>query len=162
MDEVPIMIQLMSQLEAEQSKLPPSSVQCISPFLNPAHVLAPPRHWLDLLVSGQYSWAFFRLRYKNLLKKRREDDPDRFESLLDVSEGKLDLILTCHCLSDHCHRSLAREFLEQVRHERTKIAKRNAVAHQPPPARDWAHRPDRGLVLSALIESPQSSLNLTR
>ena len=155
------MIRLMSQLEAERNDLPPASVQCISPFLNPAHVLAPPRHWLDLLVSGQYSWAFFRLRYKSLLKTRFEENPERFESLLDASEGKLSLILTCHCLSDHCHRGLAREFLEQLRLERSKAA-RHTARNEIPPAREWAHRPDRGLVLSALIESPQGPPGLNR
>jgi len=155
------MIRLMSQLEAERSDVPPASVQCISPFLNPAHVLAPPRHWLDLLVSGQYSWAFFRLRYMNLLKKRHEDTPERFESLLDASEGKLPLILTCHCLSEHCHREPAGEFLERLRDERKKSAQPNAQPFAPP-AREWAHRPDRGLVLSALIESPQGPQGLAR
>ena len=152
------MIQLMSQTEAERGDIPASTVQNISPFLNPAHVLAPPRHWLDALASGKYSWPFFRLRYKTLLRDRYREFPERFHSLLDVSEGKGALTLTCHCLEGNCHREPAREFLEYLRTRRdASQARRRPRINPPPPAREWARGPNapaRGMVLASLIEQP--------
>lgn len=152
------MIRLMSQTEAERGNVPPSTVQNISPFLNPAHVLAPPRHWLDALASGKYSWSFFRLRYKSLLRDRFRESPERFHSLLDASEGQAALALTCHCLDGHCHREPAREFLEYLRTRReASQTRRRRPKNPPPPAREWArgaNTPARGLVLASLIEQP--------
>jgi uncharacterized protein YeaO (DUF488 family) len=121
------MIELMSDNEAERRGLDPREVQCISPYLNPAHVLAPPRQWLESLVQEEYSWHFFRLRYKNLLRGRYQADPLRFAALLRDSEGPRRLVLTCHCLTAHCHREVAREFLERLRE---RIC--DPAAHLPP------------------------------
>lgn len=153
------MIHLMSQREAEQSGVPSARVQNVSPYVNPAHVLAPPRQWLEALVEGTYSWPFFRLRYKSLLRNRFQAEPERFHALLDASEGGRELVLTCHCLSDHCHRELAREFLEHLRGQRARRMARQAAPRprrRLPPARDWAHKPHPGLVLATLIEHPQA------
>ncbi len=109
------MIFLMSQVEADRHQVKPGIVQCISPYLNPAHVLAPPRGWLEALVRGEFSWHFFRLRYKSLLRKRFRADPERFFALLDASGNVHPLVLTCHCLSNPCHREIARDFLENLR-----------------------------------------------
>lgn len=109
------MILIMSQSQADRMELDRSAVHPISPYLNPAHVLAPPREWLEALVEGRFDWSFFRLRYKNLLWKRYRDDPARFFHLLRDSEGPRRLYLTCHCLTSVCHRDVARDFLQQLR-----------------------------------------------
>ena len=151
------MIHLMSQLEAERNRLPLSQVQCISPYLNPAHVLAPPRAWLEALVNGKYGWEFFRFRYKSLLRQRYKAEPARFDTLLDAAGGHKALTLTCHCLTELCHRTLAREFLESVRTRRLPAELRNkAGAVRIPPAREWAHKPHPGLILATLIEHPRA------
>lgn len=121
------MIELMSHTEADRRRVDPREIHCISPYLNPAHVLAPPRHWLEALVQEAFSWHFFRLRYKNLLRSRYQADPERFATLLRDSEGPRRLVLTCHCLTAHCHREVAREFLERLR-ERVS----DPAAHVPP------------------------------
>lgn len=92
-------------------------VQCISPYLNPAHVLAPPRAWLESILDGSISWEFFRLRYKNLLRTRFRDDPEPFFALLDGSGHGHDLVLTCHCLAGPCHAEVARDFLDRLREQ---------------------------------------------
>ncbi len=109
------MIFLMSQTRAEQKRIKPGLVHCISPYLNPAHVMSPPRHWLEALVRGEYGWHFFRLRYKNFLRNRFREEPERFFALLDASQGNKPLLLTCHCLTHPCHREIAREYLEILR-----------------------------------------------
>ena len=144
------MLRVMSQRDAERSAVPAAAVQSISPYVNPAHVLAPPRRWLEQLVSGEISWSFFRLRYKSLLRSRYAAEPERFHALLDAAAGGPALVLTCHCLSDRCHRELALEFLERVRVQRPA-----AAARRLPPAQEWAHSPKPGLVLATLIEHPQ-------
>jgi hypothetical protein len=92
-----------------------SESQCISPYLNPAHVLAPPRVWLESVLDGSFSWEFFRLRYKNLLRTRFKEDPEPFFALLDESAGENELMLTCHCLAGPCHVEVAQDFLERLR-----------------------------------------------
>ena len=92
-------------------------VQCISPYLNPAHILAPPRAWLESVLDGTISWEFFRLRYKNLLRTRCKEDPEAFFNLLDESAGENELVLTCHCLAGPCHTEVARDFLERLREQ---------------------------------------------
>lgn len=129
------MIQLMPQIEAERQGVDAVQIQCISPYLNPAHVLAPPRLWLEALARGEYSWHFFRLRYKNLLRARYRAEPERFAELLRDSEGPRKLVLTCHCLTAHCHREVAKEFLERLR-ERSADP-----AAQLPPA--WLRSPGK-------------------
>ncbi|HUJ75476.1 MAG TPA: hypothetical protein VL359_11485 [bacterium] len=109
------MIQREAQSQAEARRLAPGTVQCISPYLNPAHVLAPPRDWLEALVRGEFSWEFFRLRYKDLLRKRMREHPEPFFALLDASAGDQTLVLTCHCLSGPCHTEVAQDFLEKLR-----------------------------------------------
>ena len=109
------MIELLSQTEAERQGINPRRIQCITPYLNPAHVLSPPREWLEALIRGDYGWHFFRLRYKNLLRNRFRAEPERFHSLLDASADEQTLYLTCHCLTGHCHRDIAREYLELLR-----------------------------------------------
>ena len=151
------MIHAMSQREAEQSRLPAAHVHDISPYVNPAHVLAPPRRWLEALVSGEYSWQFFRLRYKSLLRARYGAEPERFHALLDASAEGQALVLTCHCLTERCHRELAREFLERLRARRPLAAARPRPAKRIPPAREWAHGPHPGLVLATLIEHPHTA-----
>jgi Active DUF488-N3 subclade len=156
------MLHTMSQRDAERSTLPRAQVQNVSPYQNPAHVLAPPRHWLEALGSGEYSWPFFRLRYKSLLRSRYSAEPERFHALLDASAGNSDLVLTCHCLTERCHRELAREFLERVRAQRPLPAPERPRATEPavrrvPPARNWAHGAHPGLVLSTLIEHPHAT-----
>lgn len=150
------MIHLMTEKEARHSGLPPSRVHCISPYLNPAHVLSPPRHWLEALHSGKYSWPFFRLRYKNLLRQRFKAEPARFFAMLDLSEGTAVLALTCHCQSGLCHRQLAREFLEHVRGQRP-VTQPPLTAPAMPPARQWAHRQQPGVELALLIEHPRQN-----
>jgi hypothetical protein len=90
-------------------------VQCISPYLNPAHVLAPPRDWLEAVVQGGFTWEFFRLRYKDLLRRRFREFPEPFFSLLDASAGDQILALTCHCLAGPCHAEVAKDFLDKLR-----------------------------------------------
>jgi hypothetical protein len=106
---------MLSQAEADRRRLSPGSAHNISPYLNPAHFLAPPRRWLEALLQGEYGWHFFRLRYKNLLRNRFREEPERFFGLLDASQGDKPLYLTCHCLSGACHGEIAREFLEILR-----------------------------------------------
>src|SRR5262249_45101540 len=110
-----VMIRIAPQAQADQEAAHGACVQCASPYLNPAHVLSPPRHWLEALVDGGMSWEFFRLRYKNLLRKRFAEDSEAFHTLLESSEGDHALVLTCHCLAGPCHLEVAREFLEQLR-----------------------------------------------
>ena len=153
------MIHLMSQRDAEQSRVSAAQVHNVSPYVNPAHVLAPPRAWLEALVNGQYSWPFFRLRFKTLLRNRYRAEPGRFQTLLDASAGERELVLACHCLSDHCHRELAREFLEHLRAQRAPGSATTGPNHprrRLPPARAWAGAPHPGLVLASLIEHPQA------
>jgi len=121
------MIELMSQREAERRGIDPREIQNISPYVNPAHVLAPPRHWLEGLVREGCSWHLFRLRYKNLLRSRYQAEPAAFDALLQASEGGRKLVLTCHCLTPHCHRSIAREFLDKLRSRESDPA-----AYAPP------------------------------
>ena len=127
------MIELMSHTEAERRGVDPRVTQNISPYINPAHVLAPPREWLEALVNQSYSWHFFRLRYKNLLRARYQAEPERFAALLRDSEGPRRLVLLCHCLTSHCHRAVAKEFLERLR-ERTSDP---AAAVPPAWAAQW-------------------------
>jgi len=151
------MIRVMSQRDAERSAVPAALVQNISPYVNPAHVLAPPRRWLEALVSGEYSWQFFRLRYKSLLRTRFAAEPERFHALLDASAAGQELVLTCHCATERCHRGLAHEVLERLRAQRPLPALKPRPARRMPPAREWAHTPSPGLVLATLIEHPQSA-----
>lgn len=154
------MIALLSQREADRLEVPATQVRCISPYVNPAHVLAPPRHWLEALVNGEYSWPFFRLRYKALLRERYRAEPERFHALLDASEGERALYLTCHCMTDQCHRQLAAAFLERVRRRRPAVARRP----EPPRRAEGAarasersaRRPHVGHILSTLIEHPHA------
>jgi Active DUF488-N3 subclade len=152
---------VMSQRDAERSAVPAALVNNISPYVNPAHVLAPPRRWLEALVSGAYSWQFVRLRYKSLLRTRHAAEPERFHALLDASEAGQELVMTCHCATERCHRVLAREFLERLRSERPQPASKPAARPQParrmPPAREWAHSPSPNLVLATLIEHPHGA-----
>ncbi|HKJ91674.1 MAG TPA: hypothetical protein VJ957_00845 [Longimicrobiales bacterium] len=148
---------MMSQRDADRRALPARHVQSVSPYVNPAHVLAPPRRWLEALVNGEFSWPFFRLRYKNLLRKRYAAEPERFHALLDASTGQEDLVLTCHCVTDLCHRELAREFLERVRTQRPAAPARPQPTRRIPPAREWAHSPNPGMVLATLIEHPHTA-----
>jgi hypothetical protein len=92
-----------------------ASVQCISPYLNPAHVLAPPRAWLESVLEGRTSWQFFRVRYKDLLRHRFQKDPDSFFALLDEAQHGRKLVLTCHCLAGPCHTEVANDFLNRLR-----------------------------------------------
>ena len=134
------MITLLPHTQAEREHRHPSQVQCISPYLNPAHVLAPPRDWLEHLIQGECGWPFFRLRYKHLLRKRFQAEPERFFTLLAASEGEQELVLTCHCLTDHCHRDVARAFLEYLRSQ--------------PAYRRWRNRRQIRWSPQALIEPP--------
>lgn len=109
------MIYLVSQTAADKEGIHPGRVQNISPYLNPAHVLAPPRGWIEALLRGEYSWHFFRLRYKNMLRLRFRGDPERFFSILDASADDRPLYLACHCLAGPCHRDVAADFLEKLR-----------------------------------------------
>jgi Active DUF488-N3 subclade len=151
------MLHVMSQREADRNGVPATRAASISPYVNPAHVLAPPRRWLEALASGEYSWPFFRLRYKNLLRTRYAAEPERFHALLDASTGTDELVLTCHCATDRCHRELAREFLERLRALRPTPAPRPQPARRLPPAREWAHSPSPGMVLATLIEHPHAT-----
>lgn len=126
------MIHLLSQTEAEKRRLAAGSVHNISPYINPAHFLAPPRGWLEALLEGEFGWHFLRLRYKNLLRNRFREEPERFFALLDGSEGQKPLYLTCHCLSGACHGEIARDFLEILRTQepyRNWRALRTATLH---------------------------------
>jgi hypothetical protein len=159
------MIHLMSQRDADLQRLPEghqnAQVHSVSPYLNPAHVLAPPRRWLEAVASGAWAWEFFRLRYKSLLRSRFQAEPERFHALLEVSDGAKTLVLTCHCLGDRCHRELAREFLERLRvlrlqraPARTQPRAARPAPRRLPPAREWSHEPSPHRVLATLIESP--------
>ena len=115
------MLHQISQAQVDQMRsaheLVAGQVQNISPYHNPAHVLAPPRQWLEALLRGEYSWHFFRLRYKNLLRRRFQEESIRFFSLLEASEQDRSMYLTCHCLAGNCHREIAVEFLENLRQQ---------------------------------------------
>ena len=126
------MIELLSQTEAERRGIDPRRIQCITPYLNPAHVLSPPRQWLEALVRGEYGWHFFRLRYKNLLRNRYRAEPDRFHALLEESQRGQSLYLTCHCLTNHCHREIAREYLEMLRNRIAQQTQTDALATPVP------------------------------
>jgi hypothetical protein len=98
----------------------PGRTECISPYLNPAHILAPPRAWVDAVSDGSISWEFFRLRYKNLLRARLRDDPEPFFALLEeAGHSGRELTLTCHCLTGPCHAEVAWEFLDRLREQET-------------------------------------------
>jgi hypothetical protein len=109
------MIIIRPQALVDREPAGSASVQCASPYLNPTHVLSPPRHWLEALVDSGMSWEFFRLRYKALLRSRFREDPEAFFSLLDASRAERMLVLTCHCLAEPCHVEVAREFLDWLR-----------------------------------------------
>lgn len=107
----------MISTHAEHGATGHAHVQCISPYLNPAHVLSPPRAWLESILDGSISWEFFRLRYKNLLRTRFREDPEPFFALLDEAGAGHELVLTCHCLAGPCHTEVAREFLDKLREQ---------------------------------------------
>ena len=109
------MIRIGPQAQADHEVAHGACVQCASPYLNPSHVLSPPRHWLEALVDGGMTWEFFRLRYKALLRTRFQANEEAFYALLEQSEGDKSLVLTCHCLAGPCHLEVAREFLEGLR-----------------------------------------------
>jgi len=109
------MIYLSTRPEPPRGIAPGQEAHCISPYLNPAHVLAPPRAWLEALGRGEYPWAFFRLRYRTLLRERFREEPEPFFRLLDASEGERVLTLACPCGQEHCHGEPARDFLETLR-----------------------------------------------
>ncbi|MCH8075538.1 MAG: hypothetical protein IIC13_06690 [SAR324 cluster bacterium] len=157
------MIQLKSQKEAQRRGLPSAQVQSISPYLNPAHVLSPPRYWLEALEQGEFNWPFFRWRYKTMLRKRFRDEPSRFHAILSASEGNAPLTLTCHCLGQHgqgqrCHAPLAREFLENLREQ---IQAEPLPKHQRPrriaPAGEVSLRRQPGVEVAMLIEHPNQA-----
>lgn len=132
------MIHLMSIKEAERNQVNPLYTHCISPYLNAGHFLAPPRAWLASLIAGEMRWPFFRLRYKNLLRNRYRDDPQAFFELLEDSESYRAVYLTCHCLTSHCHREVAREFLEQLRERRPyQDWRRQRTPHPAPMGGLW-------------------------
>ena len=79
------MIHLISQMAADKEGISPWLVQNISPYTNPAHILAPRRGWIESLLREECSWHFFRLRYKNMLRLRFQAEPERFFELLDSS-----------------------------------------------------------------------------
>lgn len=111
------MIHTLSIKDADNNKLSMLNTHCISPYMNPAHFLSPPRSWLEALLREEISWNFLRLRYKNLLRNRFLDQPRHFFELLQDSESYRPVYLTCHCLTDHCHREVAKEFLEMLREQ---------------------------------------------
>src|SRR5690348_14564806 len=80
------MIRIGPQAQSAQEAAQGACVECASPYLNPAHVLSPPRHWLEALVDGGMTWEFFRLRYKALLRTRSRENPEAFYALLEASE----------------------------------------------------------------------------
>lgn len=157
------MIQLKSQKEAERSGLPPSRVQSISPYLNPAHVLSPPRHWLEALEKGEYNWPFFRWRYKTMLRKRFRDEPSRFHAILSASAGSPPFTLTCHCPGQYCqgqtcHAPLAREFLENLREQLpAEPLPKHETPRRKPPASEWSYRRQPGVEVAMLIEHPNQA-----
>lgn len=148
------MLHALSQREADRRGLQGARVVSVSPYVNPAHILAPPRRWLEALVSGEYSWPLFRLRYKNLLRTRYRAEPERFHALLDASVGESEVVLTCHCMTERCHRELALEFLQRLRVQRPLPSTPAKPARRRPPAREWSHSPSPGVVLATLIEHP--------
>jgi len=124
------MLHQISQTQADREGIVPNQIQNISPYHNPGHVLAPPRHWLESLLRGEFPWNFFRLRYKNLLRRRFRETPSRFFSLLEASENDKPLFLSCHCLAGNCHREIAAEFLETLRRQAPYQRHRAALAAQ--------------------------------
>ncbi len=160
------MIQLKSQKEAERGGLPPSQIHSISPYRNPAHVLAPPRFWLETLEKGEITWPFFRWRYKTMLRKRFRDEPSRFDAILSASAGNTPLTLTCHCLGNNgqsgqrkkCHAVLALEFLDTLRTQlQAERPPKTARPEPTPPAREWSHRRQSGVEVAMLIEHPNQA-----
>lgn len=152
------MINQLSQTEAARQGIPSTRIQNISPYVNPAHVLAPPRKWVEGLVKGTYTWPFFRLRYKALLRDRYQKWPERFESLLMASHGANPLFLTCHCMTELCHRELALEFLEKLRLEHPFGKPSHIpVNHQSSKIRlnRKAGIPNSTQIINALVEPPR-------
>ncbi len=109
------MISAISRSEAENGQAAPGQILSISPHHNPGHFLAPPSEWLEGVRNGDFSWEFFRLRYKAMLRKRFEEEPGRVFALLDASRGPRTLFLSCDCSEEPCHREVAGEFLENLR-----------------------------------------------
>jgi len=138
-----------------QSTLPPGSpaergqVHNVNPHSNPAHILAPPRHWLDSLSQGAWGWAFFRLRYKNLLRQRVQADPGRFRDLLDSADKQGGMQLECACGSAQCHAPLADEFLQGLR-EKGTLTLRKQVRRDA--GSQWREGLKTRMVLATLTE----------
>ncbi|MDH5751853.1 MAG: hypothetical protein OEZ59_05485 [Deltaproteobacteria bacterium] len=153
------MLNHLSQREADLLEIPAVNIQSVSPYVNPGHVLAPPRHWLESLAEGEYSWAFFSLRYKTMLRDRFRDTPERFMPLLETAAGEEPLYLTCHCMAGHCHAELAVEFLGQLRgtleNNRLRTRQRKVRRGRTGPGGRSRNVPPRQLILSSLIEHPQ-------
>jgi len=111
------MIELLTVKQASAPSVRPEAVQHISPYINPGHFLCPPQSWVEALISEKYSWQFFRLRYKNLLRKRFREEPERFFKLLEASEGEQVMYLASHTLAPPSHVEVARDFLEHLRQQ---------------------------------------------
>lgn len=109
------MIKPITPQDAKTASMMAGQIQSVSPYQNPAHILSPPRDWLEAFQKGEISWSFFRFRYKSLLQKRFREDPQRIFFLLDSSNGSRSLFLSCHCQAGPCHREIAAEFLERMR-----------------------------------------------
>ena len=126
-------------------------VQNVDPYANPGHILAPPRHWVEALRSGQWSNAFFRLRYKSLLRRRMRAEPERIRFLLEASERSDGLLLGCNCGHDHCHTQPAAEFLEDLREQGAlNPAARSGQAGNPA----WRKGLQARMVMATLTEAP--------
>ena len=148
------MMQYLSQSEATRLGISPARQQSVCAYANPGHVLAPPRQWLEALAQGEFTWNFFRLRYKNLLRRRQKHEPTRFQNLLDISQGEQSLVLTCDCGREHCHAPIAVEFLEALRRAQVteKMREEKSRVRTVPPMQSV--RASRQLMLSALVEHP--------
>ena len=84
---------------------------------NPAHVLSPTWHMVMKFKVNRTSWPAYKRQYMALMQERWKDRRDDFLSILATARKK-DIYLACFCHEDrHCHRRLAKEFLEGLIHK---------------------------------------------
>jgi uncharacterized protein YeaO (DUF488 family) len=81
---------------------------------NPNHVLAPTWDMVMAFKKGKITWDYYRRKYLNLLIERYKTRKKEFIDLIEQAKVK-DIVLLCYCKDERfCHRTLAKEFLENL------------------------------------------------